>query len=136
MIKASKRLYAAMSALELASRALDQKLRLLIQLRASALNHCNFCFTMHAKEAQKLGFSQSWIDSIQMYPKKGGFSHKEQLLLDFTTAATDLTLGPVSPELIQEVVEVFGAKTAGDILTMVTTINAWNRIGVIAKYDR
>lgn len=142
MTRSHKRVYAAAGALELTSRALPKHQRLLIQVRASYLNQCSFCITMHTTEATKQGMSEHALALLKDTPLSGwgdltqdAFTAEELLLLSFVDAGTALTAIPkeTRDELQEKVVAHFGEKTTGDIIASIATINMWNRLGSLAQ---
>ncbi|OLT51855.1 hypothetical protein BJF89_05130 [Corynebacterium sp. CNJ-954] len=138
LMKTHKRTYAAAGAFEFAARSgLDRRTRLLIELRASFLNKCSFCIGMHSDEALKHDFGQDWIDAIRDWtPGSTGthFSASDDLILAFTTAGTRLSEdADFDVELQERVIEEFGEKTTGALISEIAAINMWNRLGVLSQ---
>lgn len=134
--KTHKRTYAAAGALELAARSgLTREQRLLVELRASYLNNCNFCINMHSEEAIKHGYGEQWREAIRDWEPGGGgdtFTAEQELILEFTTMGTRLSEG-YDPELQGRVVSEFGEKLTGALISEIAAINTWNRISVLSE---
>lgn len=128
LMKTHKRYYAALGGLELASRGLDARTRLLVQLRASFLNDCTYCIDLHSREALKKGMGQEFIDAVR---EDRADDDRDRLILDFTAMGTRLADG-FDEELQERVLVEFGPKTTGDLIAAIATINAWNRVGRLA----
>ncbi|MCJ7858860.1 carboxymuconolactone decarboxylase family protein [Corynebacterium kalidii] len=138
LMKTHKRTYAAAGAFEFAARSgLDRRTRLLVELRASFLNSCSFCIGMHSDEALKHDFGQDWIDAVRDWTPDGTdtrFSTSDNLVLAFTTAGTRLSEDADFDVALQEqVVEHFGEKTTGALISEIAAINMWNRLGVLSQ---
>ncbi|WP_018296835.1 carboxymuconolactone decarboxylase family protein [Corynebacterium lubricantis] len=134
LMKTHKRTYAATGALELAARTgISRDQRLLVQLRASMINGCQYCIDMHSKEALENGKPQSWVDSIRDWrPGEGTFSEAENLIIEFASMGTKLSEG-YDRQLQERVVDCFGEKVAGALISQVVAINAWNRLSVLSE---
>lgn len=138
LMKTHKRTYAAAGAFELAARSgLDRRTRLLVELRASFLNNCGFCIGMHSDEALKHDFGQDWIDAVRDWTPSSTdahFSASDNLVLAFTTAGTRLSDDAEFDVALQEqVIEHFGEKTTGALVSEIAAINMWNRLGVLSQ---
>jgi AhpD family alkylhydroperoxidase len=138
LMKTHKRTYAAAGAFELAARSgLDRRTRLLVELRASFLNNCSFCIGMHSDEALKHDFGQDWIDAVRDWEPDSAdtrFSTSDNLVLAFTTAGTRLSDDTEFDVALQEqVIEHFGEKTTGALISEIAAINMWNRLGVLSQ---
>ncbi|WP_420098746.1 carboxymuconolactone decarboxylase family protein [Corynebacterium sp.] len=138
LMKTRKRTYAAAGAFELAARSgLDRRTRLLVELRASFLNGCRFCIGMHSDEALKHDFGQDWIDAVRDWTPDGTdahFSASDDLVLAFTTAGTRLSEdADFDVDLQEKVLEEFGEKTTGALVSEIAAINMWNRLGVLSQ---
>lgn len=137
LTKTHKRTYAAAGAFEFAARSgLDRRTRLLIELRASFLNGCSFCIGMHSDEALKHDFGQEWVDAIRDWTPNGTgthFSASDDLVLAFTTAGTRLSQDEFDVDLQEQVINEFGEKTTGALISEIAAINMWNRLGVLSQ---
>ncbi|MCQ8769299.1 carboxymuconolactone decarboxylase family protein [Streptomyces telluris] len=121
----------AMLSLERAARkGLETSLIELVKIRASQLNHCAFCLDMHTKDARRLGETEERIYLLNAWHEAAGFyTEKEQAALALTEAVTLLPSG-VSDEVYERAAKHFPQEELAQLIAMIVTINAWNRIGV------
>ncbi|MCQ8829318.1 carboxymuconolactone decarboxylase family protein [Streptomyces malaysiensis] len=133
--KAAPEVYKAMVALDAAARKdVDPKLAELVKTRASQLNHCAFCIDMHTKDARAAGESEdrlyllnAWEEAVDLY------TEKEQAALALTEAVTVLTDGFVPDEVYERAAKHFEERELAQLIALILTINAWNRIGVTTR---
>lgn len=133
--KTHKRTYAAVASVELAALSgLTKKERLLIQLRSSYVNGCNYCINMHERDAEREGFDRAWTESIRNWQSGAGlgFSEEENLILGFATQGTKLG-DSYDSDFQEKVLDHFGEKKFGALVSAIIAINAWNRIGVLTE---
>lgn len=110
---------------------LGEKLIALVKMRASLINGCAFCMAMHTEEGLKAG------DRVDRYALLSGwheaeswFTPRERAALLWTEALTNISHGPVSDELYDEVREEFSEKDLADLTLAIIAINGWNRIAI------
>src|SRR5690349_5549767 len=84
--------YQAMLGIEkyLSQATLETKLRKLVALRASQINHCAFCIDMHVDELRKAGETQSRIDLLPAWREVSVYTPREKAALAWTEAGTVL----------------------------------------------
>jgi AhpD family alkylhydroperoxidase len=130
-------IYEAMVALELAVRkGFDPTLTELVKIRASQLNHCAFCIAMHTRDARKAGETEQRIYLLNAWQEAGDFfTPKEQAALALTEAVTVLTDGFVPDAVYQRAAEHFDDAELAQLIGLIFTINAWNRIAVTTRMD-
>lgn len=127
--------YKAMVALDAAAGAgMDPTIKELIKIRASQLNHCAFCLSMHTREARAQGESEERIFLLSAWEEAGShYSEKEQAALALTEAVTVLTDGFVPDEVYERAAKQFDERELAQVIAMIFTINAWNRIAVTTR---
>lgn len=112
------------------SGTVDPKLLLLIQIRASQLNHCAWCLDMHTEEARAAGIGQRQIDLVAAWREAGDlFTAKEQVVLAFAEQVTLIGDG-VSDEVWAGVNAQFTPPEVVQLLMAAAVINVWNRMNV------
>lgn len=125
--------YKAMFALEgyLAKIEISKSLKELIKIRASQINNCAFCLDMHAKDAvnngespQRIFLLSAWREATQF------FTEEEQTALSMTEEITLIHQNGLSSETYQRASRVFTDNQIAQIIMVIVTINAWNRIAV------
>ncbi|MGW1200363.1 carboxymuconolactone decarboxylase family protein [Streptomyces sp. NPDC002536] len=132
--KAAPKVFKAMIALDAAARAdLDPTLVELVQIRASQVNHCAYCLDMHTKDARKAGESEERIYQLNAWREAGLYTEKEQAALALTEAITVLTDGFVPDAVYEEAARHFEESELAQLIALIFTINAWNRIAVSTR---
>ncbi|MGD9515439.1 carboxymuconolactone decarboxylase family protein [Mycolicibacterium austroafricanum] len=133
--KASPELYDAMMTLSTAAaKDVDPELAELIKIRASQLNHCAFCLDMHTRDARKAGVCEQKLDVLAAWTEAGElFDERERAALALTEAVTELGRDGVPDDVYARAAAVFSDRELGQVIAMVVTINAWNRINVAVR---
>lgn len=127
--------YQAMVRLERASgQGLDARLRELVKIRASQLNHCAFCLDMHTKDALAAGESVERIVQLSAWEESRHFyTERELAAIELTEAVTVLTDGFVPDEVYERAARHFDEAELAQLIAAITVINAWNRFGVTCR---
>ncbi|WP_431903026.1 carboxymuconolactone decarboxylase family protein [Nonomuraea sp. bgisy101] len=125
--------YRAMAGLEkyIAASGLPKPLLELVRLRASQINGCAYCVDMHSRDAKEGGESDARINAVAVWQEAPCFTEAERAALALTEAGTRLSTGSVSDEVWARAAKVFFEADLAALVVQITTINAWNRIGVI-----
>jgi AhpD family alkylhydroperoxidase len=125
--------YKAMYALEkyLSTTQLSKNYKELIKIRASQINGCAFCIDMHSKDALKGGETAQRIFLLSAWREAPNmFTEEEKLVLTMTEEVTFIHRHGLSEETYSKAHELFGAEYTAQLLMMIVTINAWNRIAI------
>jgi AhpD family alkylhydroperoxidase len=125
----------AMNALEAASRraSVEPGLLELVRARASQLNGCAYCVDMHTRDARALGEDERRINLLPVWREAPLFTARERAALDLTEAATRLTEGPVPDDVLERAAAEFTDVELAELIWVITVINAWNRLGAVAR---
>ena len=136
-INVAKEASASYRAMVLVSQAshqgIDPLLAELINIRASQLNGCGFCIDMHATDARKHGEQERRIYALPAWRELSFYTARERAALALTEEGTLLAEGGVSDETWAEAEKQFSQAELAQIITLIATINAWNRISVISR---
>lgn len=126
------RAYQAMLGLEqyLSNSKIDAALRELIRVRASLINKCHFCIAMHAGAAERLGVPKEKITALAHWQDSKLFNDQERAALAMTDAMTKISEGGVSDEVYGRAATFYADEEMVQLIILISTINAWNRIGV------
>ncbi|AXP81795.1 Carboxymuconolactone decarboxylase family protein [Mariniflexile rhizosphaerae] len=125
--------YKAMYGLEsyLTKADISKTLKNLIKIRASQINNCAYCIDMHTKEALKHGETNqpiflvsAWKEAIKF------FTEEEQTVLAMTEEITLIHQNGLSKDTYQKATRIFTENQIAQIIMVIVTINAWNRIAV------
>ena len=127
--------YQAMVRLDVASsRGVDPTILNLVKIRASQINHCAYCLDMHSKDALAAGESTERVVQLAAWAESRHFyTTKELAAMALTEAITVLTDGFVSEEVYATAAREFDETELACLIAAITTINAWNRIGVSTR---
>lgn len=130
--KTSPELFDAMMTLSAASaKDVEPELGELIKIRASQINRCAFCLDMHTRDARKMGVSEQKLDVLSAWTEAGDqFDETERAALALTEAVTVLGADGVPDDVYEDAAGVFSDRELGQVIAMIVTINAWNRINV------
>ncbi len=108
----------------------DSRLRELVRIRASQLNGCAYCIDMHTKDARAVGESEQRLYGISAWRDTPYFSARERAALAFTEAVTLMASDHVPDAAYEAVAAQYSPDEVAALLALITTINAWNSIGV------
>lgn len=114
----------------LETRAIEQKTRDLVVIRASQMNGCTFCLDMHVKEAKMHAERELRLHHVAVWRDSTLFDPRERAALAWTEALTGHPERGVPDELYERVRSQFSEKELSDLTFEVISINAWNRINV------
>jgi AhpD family alkylhydroperoxidase len=125
---------AAMSRLDaVAGVGLDPRLRELVRLHASTINGCAYCVDMHSKDARAAGETEQRLYSLGAWREAPWFTPAERAALALTEAVTVLHRDHVPRTVVEEAARHFEPEALAQLIALVVTINAWNRIGVTTR---
>jgi AhpD family alkylhydroperoxidase len=130
--KAAPDAYKAMIGLEtyLHGCGLEVGLLHLIKLRASQINGCAFCLDMHSKDLRAIGETEQRLYTLDAWRECPWYTDRERAALAWTEALTLVTQGHVPDAVYEEARKQFNEKELTDLSIAITTINAWNRLGI------
>jgi AhpD family alkylhydroperoxidase len=125
----------AMVALDKATAGSDLEagLKELVRARASQINGCAYCVDTHTADALAGGEDQRRLLLLPVWQETGLFTRRERAALALTEAVTRLADGPVREDVWAAADEEFEETELAELLWLITTINAWNRVSVAAQ---
>ena len=125
----------AMVALDKATAGSDLEagLKELVRARASQINGCAYCVDTHTADALAGGEDQRRLLLLPVWQETGLFSRRERAALALTEAVTRLSDGPVREDVWAAAAEEFDETELAELVWLITTINAWNRVSVAAQ---
>lgn len=104
----------------------------LIKIKASMINGCAYCINMHTKEAKKNGETEQRIYLLSAWRETSLYTEEERAILALTEEIT-LIQNHVSDETYKKAEQLFGAAHLAQIIMVIVTINAWNRIAITSE---
>jgi AhpD family alkylhydroperoxidase len=125
----------AMNSLDAASRrtVLEPALLELVRARASQINGCAYCVDMHSRDARQAGETEQRLFALPVWAETPFFTARERAALALTEAGTRLPAGPVSDEVFAAAAGLFSEPELAELIWIIAVINAWNRLGAIAR---
>lgn len=113
---------------------IELSLRELIKIRASQINGCAYCLSMHTQEAREAGESNQRIDCVSVWDECEFYTDKEKAALELTEAITNISIGGVSDALYEKVRKYFDERDYVDLVYLINLINSWNRLSIAMKF--
>jgi AhpD family alkylhydroperoxidase len=110
--------------------SIDEKLKALVEIRASQLNGCAFCLDMHVKQAKIAGERELRLYHVSIWRESNLFTPKERAALEWTEAVTKLGDHGVSDAVFDSVRKELSEKELTDLTFVLMVINGWNRVSV------
>ncbi len=111
--------------------SLDMQLIELVNIRASQVNRCAFCLSVHVPNGRKSGLADEQIDLIAVWREAGDiFSPRERAALAWAESLTLLPQSQAPDELYEEVRGHFSEQETVELTWAIVTINVWNRMAV------
>lgn len=107
---------------------LDKSLTELVKVRASQINGCAFCLSLHLDIARKLPVPARKLDLVAVWREAGVFDARECAALAWTEALTSPQPNHDLDALFAQVRAEFTEAEAVFLTVAIGTINQWNRI--------
>lgn len=136
--KTEPQAFKAMLGLEgyLANSEISKTIKELIKIRASQINGCAYCLTMHTKDAIKYGETAERIFLISTWHEaESFFTEEEKVALKMTEEITLISQNGLSEETYQKAKSVFSEKQIAEVIMAIVTINSWNRIALSTRLE-
>ncbi len=128
-----KRLGAASRPIEESS--LPHSTQELVKLRASQINGCGYCTDMHSKDAAHAGETSVRLNLVAAWREATVFTEEERAALALTEEGTRLSDAHhgIGDETWAQVRKHYDDEQIGALIALIATINAYNRLNVIAR---
>ena len=105
----------------------------LVRARASQLNGCAYCVDTHNADARKGGETERRLYALPVWSQTPFFTERERAALALTEAVTVLHVDHVPSAVMEEAARHFEPEPLAQLVALLVTINAWNRIGVTTR---
>jgi AhpD family alkylhydroperoxidase len=102
----------------------------LVKIRASQINGCAFCLSMHTRDALKAGERQDRLAVLTAWRETDWFTARERAALAWGEAVTKLDHRAVPDDVFEQARAEFSEKELADLTLAVVAINGWNRFNV------
>jgi AhpD family alkylhydroperoxidase len=130
------RVYQAMLALDAAAgEGLEPDLKELVRVRASQLNGCVYCIDMHSTDARAGGESEQRLYALPAWPEAPYYTERERAAFALTDAMTLLSSSHVPDQVYDRAAACFTEHDLAQLISLILTINAWNRIAVTTRLE-
>ncbi|MEV6098902.1 carboxymuconolactone decarboxylase family protein [Nocardia sp. NPDC051981] len=105
----------------------------LVKIRASQINGCGMCLDMHTKDAAHAGETAVRLAMVAAWKESTVFTEPERAALALTDEGTRLADGgAISEDTWALVRKNYDDDQIGALISLIATINAWNRLNVIS----
>jgi AhpD family alkylhydroperoxidase len=122
--------YEAMTHLGTSS-SLDIQLIELVYIRASQINGCASCLSIHIPEGRRSGLTDQQVDLLSVWREAGEiFSARERAALAWAESLTLLPQSQAPDELYEEVRVHFSERETVELTWAIVRINVSNRMAV------
>jgi len=126
----------AMLALDaVAGEGLEPPLKELVRVRASQLNGCVYCINSHSADARAGGETEQRLYALPAWEEAPYYTERERAALALTDAVTLLAQTHVPDDVYQHAAGHFDQAELAQLIGLILTINAWNRIGVTTRLE-
>ena len=114
---------------------LEPRLAELVKVRASQINGCAICIDMHWKDARAEGEGEDRLYSLDAWRESPLFEERERAALELCEAMTLIADGQVPDAVWERASSAFEEDELAQLVYSITSINAWNRLMITARYE-
>jgi AhpD family alkylhydroperoxidase len=114
----------------IAKAGVEPSLLELVKIRASQINGCAVCLTMHTEAARQEGESERRIYLLDAWRDSTLYNARERAALGWTEALTRLSPTGVPDDVYEAAKSEFTEKELAILTFMVLAINSFNRLNV------
>lgn len=105
---------------------LPLKLKELVVVRTSQLNHCDYCLASHSRIAKNIGWSDDQIEHLNQYALRSDFTLQEKTALRLAELMTR-NERPFTDEEWKEMTDVFSEGEVVELMAIIGLFNYFNR---------
>lgn len=105
-------------------------LRDLIECRVSHINECAHCLRMHSKSFADHGGDPAKLAMLPVWRSSTGFDDAERAALDWAECLTKVESQARISQSHRQLRDHFEEDEIGELTCIVSTMNAWNRLGI------
>jgi AhpD family alkylhydroperoxidase len=109
---------------------LEDKLMELVEIRASQINGCAHCLSMHTAAARNRGETEERLYLLDAWRESPLYSERERAALGWTEALTLLSETHALDDAYRAVQAQFSAEEQVALTLVIVSINGWNRVQV------
>jgi AhpD family alkylhydroperoxidase len=109
---------------------IDPTLAELMLIRASQINGCSGCLSMHTRDARQHGETEERIDQLSAWRESPLYTQRERAALAWTETLTRLYEQGAPDEVYERLRAQFSEEEQIKLTLLIGTINAFNRLNV------
>jgi AhpD family alkylhydroperoxidase len=114
--------------------SLPQDLRVLVELRVSQINRCNYCCHLHEKEAAQLGIHNKKINALTDFLTSIFFTNAEKEALSW---AESLTILKTKVKVKETQLHLyFNEREIVDLTLCISLMNLFNRLSISMRDEK
>ncbi len=113
---------------------LPVKLKELVIVRTSQLNHCDYCLASHSRISKKLGWSEDQLIHLEDYPKRDDFTVGEKAALRLAELMTR-NEQPLTDKEWQEIREFYSEGEVIELMAAIGLFNYFNRFNNLLNME-
>lgn len=106
----------------------------LVSVRASQINGCASCLSIHMPRARKAGISQEKLDILPSWRETNAFDEQEKAALELTEELTVLPEGRRHADAAVRACRHFAEEQVAALEWAIVMINAYNRISIASGH--
>lgn len=108
----------------------------LIKLRASVINGCAYCVSMHMRRLRQQGETELRIDLVSAWREAPCYTERERAAFEYTEELTRISQSQqISNELYAKMQKHFNDKELATLTLNIGLINIWNRLAIAFHSD-
>ena len=109
---------------------LEKSLIELVKTRASQINGCAYCISVHTADARKQGETEERLYLLNAWRESPLYTERERAALAWTEAVTLIAETHAPDDLYEDVRAHFSESETVNLTMLIGSINAWNRIAI------
>ena len=109
---------------------LEKSLIELVKTRASQINGCAYCISVHTADARKQGETEERLYLLNAWRESPLYTERERAALAWTEAVTLIAETHAPDDLYEDVRAHFSESETVNLTMLIGAINAWNRIAI------
>jgi AhpD family alkylhydroperoxidase len=113
---------------------LEKSLVELVKMRASEINGCAYCLSVHSRDARKNGETEQRLYVLPAWRETSFYTPRERAALAWTEALTLVAETHAPDADYEEAHRQFEAKELADLTVLIGMINLWNRLAIGFRY--
>lgn len=103
-------------------------------VRASQLNGCSACLSIHVPRARRAGVSQNKLDVLASWRETDAFSPYERAALELAETITLMPAGVRKADAPVKAMEIFTEEQVAALTWAIIMINTYNRISIFSGH--